>query len=428
MKKTLILFFLFITIACVCYAKPPEDRIKEKDVIGVKIEPYYKAAKDAGVIEEKLGVAKIKPENWHDVKIEYRIGLRVIDEIGTDTVQEQKIKDGIETDTSIKEKKVDIVNEEVMVNADLFAQASATIRIDVLDLSRWLLVLDTLPIEQQILVIQKILTIKPETLQLIMTSMTPQELQKLQTFVLSPETLKLVLANTSKQDIPKLAVLVYDLSYQARAMNETFLSIKESEKLKATLRLLPSKQYTKITFSFLKITSDDPTIYYINVNKFVDIAEMQREIKGKDIKLAVLGVSSDGSSDFNNTALQEIGAALQDLPLYGKEIEIAYMAFKEIRPDVPVGFPVAYNETTMQAWFTSFKIKPDVWLLYNMPTFGANWRKVKTKWFANKPVIANINHHWQYHDYGNQQYGGAKYNETIKTLQALGYAGNIYWR
>jgi len=121
-----------------------------------------------------------------------------------------------------------------------------------------------------------------------------------------------------------------------------------------------------------------------------------------------------------------LGDKVENYPLHGKEFEVAYQAVKEV-VNIPVGF-ITVMFPDMEAWLSSFTIQPDVWLLFNCATLGANWTKVKSRWFRYRPVIVNLNHHFQYHDYGNQEYGSVQYNETIMNLKSLGFSGAIWWR
>lgn len=336
MSRKLIILAILLCFPAILFAKPPEDRIKEKDVVGVKTEVYYQKAKEAGVVTEVAGVVKIKPADWKDVKIKDRIDLRILDEVGTETQQAVKIADKTEDDTTLAVKVALIVDEEVSADVHDFAE-----------------------------------TIKP-----------------------------------------------IDVGYQAREMNKVFLSVQESEKLKSGLRLIPSKQYPVIAFPFLELTNDDSSIYYIDTSKWVDIAKMQVEIKGRDIKLAMLGVTIVGGSKGSNWNATELVTKT-------KEYEIIYQAFKEVRPDIPVGF-VAVMYPNLQEWLNTFTVQPDCWLLMNVDNYEANWTKIKSRWFADKPVIANLNYGFTFSEGVEQKYEGWK--EASNTLQALGYAGSIYWR
>lgn len=376
MIRKLIILSILLLFPVMLFAKPPEDRIKEKDVVGVKAEVYFQKAKDAGVVEEVSGVVKIKPANWKDVKIKDRIDLRILDEIGTETAQAQKIADKTEDDTTLKEKKGVIVDAEIFTDVQGFA---ATI--------------------------------------------TPTPIDVLQLVTLSIEQVRGVLAGVNVVDLPKLAILIYDVGYESRELNNTFVSIQESEKLKKVLRSIPSQQYPIVTFDFLELTNDSTDIYFVNCTRWVDIKKMQTDIQAKNYKLIAFMSNSK-----NNTSIVELGGSVKDYKTEGREnFEIPYMAVKEVRPNVPVGFiTVMFPE--METWLSSFTIQPDCWLLFNVPVFGANWTKIKTRWFKDRPVIANLNHHFQYHDYGGQQLGSVEYNETITKLKSLGFSGAIYWR
>ncbi len=326
----------------------------------------------ADLISESTVIAK--------PSISDRVKVRIEVEIGTDTIIKQKIADKVETDTSIKEKKSKIVDEEVSVEVAAFAKSIEPIKIDVLKLD--VLTLLTLPIDQ----------------------------------------IKVVLAGVDTVDLPKLAVLVYDFGYQARELNKTFLSVQESERLKKVLRLIPSKQWPAVTFPFLETTNDDPAILTVDVSKWFDINKLQDTVRSGNYKLVMLM-----SDLLNNCSTIELGDKVENYPLHGKEFEIVYQAVKQVNPDVPVGFiTVMFPE--MEAWLSSFTIQPDVWLLFNVPTFGAGWQKVKNRWFKDRPVVANLNHHFQYHNYGGQEYGSVQYNETITKLKSLGFSGAIWWR
>jgi len=287
--------------------------------------------------------------------------------------------DKTQTETVQKEALAVIVDEEVSAEVADFAELIKPIPIDVLKLD--ILQLVTLPIDQ----------------------------------------IKIILAGIDPIEYPKLAILIYDFGYQARELNKTFLSVQESEKLKETLRLIPSQQYPIVKFPFLETTNDDPELYKIDVDKWVDIHKVQADLKTGNYKLVMLM-----SETLNNCSLVELGDKVENYPLHGKEFEVAYQAVKEV-VNIPVGF-ITVMFPDMEAWLSSFTIQPDVWLLFNCATLGANWTKVKSRWFRYRPVIVNLNHHFQYHDYGNQEYGSVQYNETIMNLKSLGFSGAIWWR
>lgn len=340
MRKLIILIIL-LCFPVMVLAIPPEDRVRDKDTVGLKDEVYFEKAKDIKVVEEAtLGVFEITVGEWKEVKLTDRIDLKILDILGTDTDIRRKVIDGIETDISIQEKKAKIINEEIMVDVQNFADK-----------------------------------IKP-----------------------------------------------IDFGYQTMELNKIFLSVQESEKLKEALRLIPSVQYPIVKFPFLELTNDDPDIYWVDVSRGTNIVKMKEEIKDKPIKLAIFGVGNQFESSYNNFDLAQSGVQNKDFPLFGKEFEIAESVFKEIRPDIPIA-RLCVMHPSLEAWMASFTVQPDVWILFNCSTFNANWDKVKSKWFTDKPVITTLNF-----GIGNLEYGGKEYNDCIERLKGLNFSGNIWWR
>ena len=224
-------------------------------------------------------------------------------------------------------------------------------------------------------------------------------------------------------DLVKLYIEIYDFGSQTRELNKAFEQTISSEKIKEVARLIPSKQYPVVEFPFIETTNDDPEIYWVDVSRWTNIVKMKEEIANKKIKLVILGIGNQVESSYNNFDLAQGGVQNKDFPLFGKEFEIVYQAFKEVRPDVPVGF-IAVMHPTLQTWLDSFTIQPDCWVLFNVSAYGANWQKVKNRWFADKPVIANLNFH---NSTGNQPMDDS-YNACVQTLRSLDYKGSIYWR
>jgi hypothetical protein len=237
------------------------------------------------------------------------------------------------------------------------------------------------------------------------------------------EEVSIEVADFAKKIEPKLAILIYDVGYQARKLNKMVDQAISSEKIKEVLRLIPSKQYPIVEFPFIETTNDDSEIYWVDVSRWTNIVKMKEEIADKKIKIVVLGVGNQQESSYNNFDLAQTGVQNKDFPLFGKEFEIVYQAFKEIRPDVPVGF-IAVLHPTLQVWMDSFTVRPDFWALFNVSAYGANWTKVKSRWFADRPVIVNLNFH---NSAGNQPMDDS-YKNCVEELKKLGYKGSIYWR
>ena len=303
---------------------------------------------------------------------------------------DQVIFDDSATETDIIEAKAQIVDDEVTAYVQEWADSIAPIPIEVVQIETvklTLLQLAALPIDQ---------------IQLALVQMKPQE-------------------------ISKLTMFVYDFGYQARALSDTADVVKASEAMKKMLRLLPIKQYPAVVFPFIETTNDDPGIYWVDVSHFVNIVQMREEIKNKDIKLAVLGLGPKITSGYNNVDMVEKGLTVKDFALSGKEFGIVYQAFKEIRPDVPVGF-IAIMHPTLQAWLDSFSVQPDCWLLFNVDGYDANWQKIKRRWFANKPVIADLNFGGNVGVGTRRKYGTDEYRACIEKLKVVGFSGGIFWR
>lgn len=209
----------------------------------------------------------------------------------------------------------------------------------------------------------------------------------------------------------------------AEQINKTFLSVSVSEELKDNLRATKVKQYPVLEFPFLNITSDDPEIFYIDAERWTNLKVVQDEIRDGTFKLITVGVTKKGGSIWSNWKPANETLTTKQLKSRAKEFEIIYQAVKLVRPDVPVAF-VAVQFPNLQEWLNAFTIQPDAWLLMNVDNYGANWTKIKHIWFANKPVIANINYGFVFNE-GVEQIYDTKFGDILKKI---GYAGKIYWR
>jgi hypothetical protein len=222
--------------------------------------------------------------------------------------------------------------------------------------------------------------------------------------------------NTLDVNTPEIS----DFEYGIRELDKALLSNQEKE----ILRSMPSIQYPQqVIFPFIETIDNDPEIYWVDI-RWANIVTMKEEIKDKDIKLAIFGVY-EGTSIYNNFDLAEAkkkGFLVRGFPFYSKEFEIVYQAFKEVRPDVPIGF-IVVNHPSLADWLASFTIKPDCWVLFNVGTFNSNWRKVKS-WFGNTPVIANLN----FGVNSGQKYNSYEYKVCIGQLRDVGFSGSIWWR
>lgn len=305
-----------------------------------------------------------------------RVNARIEAEIGTDTQQRAKIAEGIENDTTLREKMAVIVNEEVAAEVNAFAEKIKPIEIDVIQLVK----LDL------------------KTIQVMVASMSPVELEG-------------------------LTIRIYDFGYQARQLGITINQTVESQKLKEIARLIPSRQYPVVDFPFIETTNDDTGIYWVDASRWTNLVKMKEEIKDRKIKLVVLGVGNQVESSYNNFDLAGSGIRTSDFPMFGKEFEIVYQAFKEVRPDVPVGF-IAVMHPSLSDWLDSFMITPDFWCLYNCGAYQSNWLKVKQRWFKNRPVVVNLN----FRATPVQNMGSDEYKNCVQSLRSLGYKGLINWR
>ncbi len=437
--------------------------------------------------------------------IKERIGQRILDEIGNDTAIQMKIQEGTETDTTIRKKIEKITREEIEKGKIKIP----IIHIEVIKLD--ILKIATLPIELVPMQIMKIMKYTPEELVLAIQKLTPLEIRILQTRIAPPEVLRVIIAEVKRMEIEKispevlvaelteidvpaiktilvkypqlkilglkvltpeeirivkeelrlariekLAILIYDLSYQAKALrNEIDLAVA-SKKLKGYLRdknwfmvsnVLLKAGVTQETVSTLlsNIGKIPPKVqmpffecvmgenaYVINTYKeevktgdvvILDISRWENRVKAvkfieknKDkIGAVIVGWENDGMNNFDNLDISTY-------PELAKTDEEFFTLIKGIKPEIPVGRLVCMTPTWKE-YLEASTYSWDFIALWNVYKIGGNFKGIKERFFPNdKVMIAGILASRN----PEVEFGGEKYRNYLRRIKQLGYCGSIF--
>ena len=321
---------------------------------------------------------------------------------------------------------------------------------------------DNLPLQ-----IISILSYSPQDLALAIQRLTPVELEVFTGRLISPDVLKVVIAKLKTEEINKLAILVYNVSYQARNLREVINNQIKADKFKKYLQagnlsmcsnlLLKSGVDKKVVdvliasigkipkpvdmpFFECKMNKSQTYKGEANENAFIvgtyqeevrhgdvvifDVTSRSNLIKGvkfveknKDkIGAVIIGWDSAGRNNYDNmdiTSYTEVMKWYSDF----------YSICKGIKPDLPVGVVVSMT-ITWREWLDACEFKWDFVALWNVTKFTANFEKIKNTYFRDEQVlICGMN------ATGiplKQRYDSDEYRNYIKELKRLGFCGSIY--
>ena len=372
----------------------------------------------------KQGIQKRSP-------IRERIQKRILEEIGSDTVIKSIVKDKIATDTDIQRRKQVIVEEEIL---------SDVVEIPVVEI-------DTLK-----LAILKILNVPIDAITIQM---------------ITPDVIEALLVNLESTEIEELAILVYDVSSQARNLREEINISVGNVKFK---KYLENKNWAMCSNLLLKSGVDKKVIDVLiasigkvpapvdmpffegkmaygqvykgeaDENAFVvgtyqekvhqgdvvifDVSSRSNIIKGikfveknkNKIGAVIIGWDSRGMNNYSNL----------DISTYPEVMKMYYDFYsicKGIKPDLPVGVVVSMS-ITWREWLDACEFKFDFVALWNVTKLTANFEKIKNTYFRDEQVlICGMNAT----DIDlTQRYDSDEYRNYIKEIKELGFCGSIW--
>ena len=309
--------------------------------------------------------------------------------------------------------------------------------------------------------------VKIETLELAILKILNVPIDAITIQMITPDVIEALLVNLESTEIEELAILVYDVSSQARNLREEInisvgnvkfkkylenknwamcqsMLIKSGVDKKVVDTLIASigKVPKPVDMPFFECKMNKSQTYKgeANENAFIvgtyqeevrhgdvvifDVTSRSNLIKGvkfveknKDkIGAVIIGWDSAGRNNYDNmdiTSYTEVMKWYSDF----------YSICKGIKPDLPVGVVVSMT-ITWREWLDACEFKWDFVALWNVTKFTANFEKIKNTYFRDEQVlICGMN------ATGiplKQRYDSDEYRNYIKELKRLGFCGSIY--
>ena len=374
-------------------------------------------------------------------------------------IQERILDEKAITDTAIQK----IIEEEIQNDIVVIP----VVKIDVIKLD--ILKIMTCSIDSIPMQIISILSYSPQELALAVQKLTSVEIEILRGRIVSPEALKIIMAKIKKQDINKLAILVYDVSYQARKLRKIFKyavantnfkkylrdgnlamvqnclqTLEVDSKVINTLIAGLGKEVPALTiegFREYKLCrsqtyegKSDETAYRVsdydmivkqndlaifNVTKWSNVIRAIGFVqKNKDkLSAVIIGWGTERDNNFDEIDTSKYSAIM-------KNHEYFFSTIKAIAPALPVGICVAYRDNTMRQWLKACPFKYDFLAVFNINKLGANFEKIQKRFRNHKLMIGGMN---AFNDMSKkQEYEGTAYKNYIKQLKELGYYCSIW--
>jgi len=268
------------------------------------------------------------------------------------------------------------------------------------------------------------------------------------------ETIKTMLVDMNTTQVEALVIKVYDVSAQARNLQEEIDTSIGSAKLKKYLKNknwamcsnvlqeagVDKEVVTALLASIGKIPAPVEMLFFeykMDENAFI-VETYQEEVQQGDVIIfdvtsysnlirsikfvelnkdkigaIIIGWDSGGNNNYDN----------MDIATYPEVMEWYsdfYSFCKGIKSDLPVGVIVSMT-ITWKEWLDSCTFKWDFIALWNIVKLTANFEKIKNTYFRNEEVmIAGMNAGQ------SQKCNGVEYRNYIEELKRLGYCGSIY--
>jgi len=311
--------------------------------------------------------------------IKERIEQRFIDEVGTETIIQQKLKEGTETETTIKKKKEKIVREEVDTEVASLSEEMKPLDIPIQKIEAIAIEIQSIPYFEFVV-------------------MSPKEIQiwKQKIQVIGVEGLAILIQKLDTTDIPKLAILLakvdtLDVSGLAKHIEKVFGFIldetdffeawkkKDVQVLARIIQNIKTRQvefftawgnyqnftdinwnrqepfnYRQVLVSSIKFDWRDkfkPTSsiiltvdYGLDTPTIRSLLELISENKDK-IKMIILPW---GQADVNNFDNKDVST----YPKVAEWCDRLFYSIKEVYPEVPIYLTVCFTPT-MDAWLKS---------------------------------------------------------------------------
>jgi len=460
MKKVFVLCAIASVSFCWAKVDTKQRTIEERliDEIGAEtiIQQKIKESTEAETAIEKKKEKII--EERVDTKrktIKERIERRFIDEIGTEAVIQQKLKEGTETETTIKKKKEKIVREEVDKEVAMLSEKMKPIDISVQKI-------EALAIEIQNIPYFEFVVMSPKEVQIWK--------QKIQ--VIGVEGLTILIQKLDIADIPKLVILLtkvdaLDVSGLAKHIEKVFgFILDETEFFEAwkkkdvqvLARIIQNIKTRKVEFftawgnyqNFADINwnRQEPFDYrqvlitnisynwrdkfkpispvILTINYGLDtptvrsLLELIKENKDK-IKMIILPW---GQADVNNFDNKDIST----YPKVAEWCDRLFYSIKEIYPEVPIYLTVCFTPT-MDAWLKNFRAPYDGLAVWNITyiTQGNHKKVYDILSKYNKNIIlsgvfqCSPDQNWKSWEEVKQSF-----TQDLDNLKKIGYKGVIF--
>lgn len=318
------------------------------------------------------------------VPIRERITLRILEEVGSDTDIDRKLKEGTETDTSIREKKQKIIEEEIQ---------NDIVKIEVLAIKIYDVSYQARKLRKEINYAIANTNFK-KYLREKNYAMARNCLEKVG---VDNGVIDILIAELG-QSAPKLRitgfgeyVMAHSQTYEGKADENAFVVGSYQEEV---------QQNDLAIFDITK---------WSNVIKAVEFVQ-----KNKDkLDAVIVGWGNAGENNFDELDFSKYPAIM-------KNHEYFVSTIKAVKPDLPVGFCVTYRENTMYQWLNACNFSYDFLAVFNITKMGANFEKIQKRFPKQKIMIAGQNAG------ESQEYGGTAYENYIEKLKKLGYIGSIW--
>jgi len=306
--------------------------------------------------------------------------------------------------------------------------------------------------------------VKIETLELAILKILNVSIEQLTIQMITPDVIETLLVNLESAEIEKLAILIYDLSAQAKNLREEIDTSIGSAKLKKYLKnknwamcsnvlqeagvdkevvdtLISSigKIPAPVVMPFFECKmahtqtykgEDDENAFIVGTYQeevrqgdvvifdVTSYSNLVRSIKfvelNKDkIGAIIVGWDSGGMNNYDNFNISTYPEVMEWYSDF-------YSVCKGIKSDLPIGVVVSMT-ITWKEWIDACTFKWDFIALWNITKFTANFKKIKDTYFRNVPVMIVGMNAGQ-----SQKCDGDAYRNYIEELKELGYCGSIY--
>jgi hypothetical protein len=342
---------------------------------------------------------------WADIKVDIKdkpvpiekqknikeiIEQRFVDEIGTETVIQQKLKEGTETETTIRKKKEKIVREEVDTEVAMLSEKMKPLDIPIQKIEAIAIEIQNIPYFEFVVMSLKEIQIWKQKIQ-----------------VIGVEGLAILIQKLDTTDIPKLAILItkmdtLDVSGLARYMEKVYGFILDEAEFFEAWKQKDVKELAKILQN-IKTRQVEFFTAWGNYQNFTDI-NWNRQEPFDHRQVLISDISFDGRNKFKPTspvmltidygldtptirALLNLISENKDkikliilpwgqvnnfdnkdistYPIIAEWCDRLFYSIKGVYPEVPIYLTVCFTPT-MNAWLKSFKAPYDGLALWNI--------------------------------------------------------------